>query len=99
MIRDTDGNPISTYIGYIEPSQVQTCTLQIDCEENTFLSCETTSAFVVEARKLGDLSWVNIETTRIPLTPYVPTRTSFEVRVTASASIEGRNRFSLRVGP
>jgi hypothetical protein len=99
MIRDTDNSPISTYIGAIAPSGVFTTTMHIDCEENSKLSSESTSAYAVEARKVGDASWTNLETTPIDLTPYAPARTAFQLRITAGAAISGRNRFAVRVGP
>lgn len=98
MIRDTDDNPISTYIGEIAPDEVKTCTVHIDCEENTSLSASVTGEFVVEARKVGDVSWVDIETTPIDLTSYAPARTAFNIRVTAGSLISGRNNFSVIVG-
>lgn len=98
MINDNAGNPISTYIGSIAASEVQLCTVQVDTQEGVKLSSSVTGEFVVEARKVGDTPWVNIETTPIDLTPYAPARTSFQIRITAGSGIEGRNQFSIRVG-
>ncbi len=98
MIRDNAGNPISTYIGNIAPSEVQICTMQIDCVANENLTCAATTAFVVEARALGDTDWIDIENEPIDLTPYAPATQAFEVRVTGSAGLAGRNQFAVRVG-
>jgi len=98
MIRDNAGNPISTYIGTIDPEEEQTCTIRVDCQENTNLTASGASAFVVEARH-GAGAWIDIETTPIDLTPFAPATETFEIRITADAAIEGRNQFSVRVGP
>ncbi len=98
MIRDNDDNPISAFTGAIAPSGVVTCTVKIDCEENRKLYADATSDFAVVARKLGDASWINIETTPIDLTPYAPAREQFEIRITAG-SVSGRNGFAVTVGP
>jgi len=99
MIRDSAGNPISSYIGTIDPEEVKTCTVKIDCAENTSLRSSVVGPIAVEARKSGDVSWINIETTPIDLTPYAPALTTFEIRLTATDIIEGRNAFSITVGP
>lgn len=59
-------------------------TVPIDCIAGYELSASAVSTLAVEARKQGDVSWVNIETTPIDLTADAGMRVNYEIRLTGA---------------
>jgi hypothetical protein len=100
MFYDLDDNPIASFSGSIDASATQIYAMKIDCRANRFLACGPVADLTVEARWHGDVSWVDIETGRIDLSPFANTRRRLELRVTASSpsSILRRN-IPLRIEP
>jgi hypothetical protein len=98
MIYDTDDNPISSYSMSVSSGAAPVLQIRADCKTGYSLSCETVADLAVEARKLGDTVWINIETTPISLAAYDGTRQTFEIRMTAAVvtAIQTRN-FKIRV--
>ena len=98
MFYDLADNPIASYSGSIEAEAVQTYNLKADCRADRFLACGPVADLVVDARVSGDVDWIDLETTRIDLTPYDGQRKQFEIRVTAgSVSAITRRNIPLRI--
>lgn len=98
MIYDLNDNPISSYTMSVYSGAAPVLQLRADCKAGYSLSCDTVADLAVEARKLGDTPWINIETTPIDLAAYDGTRQTFEIRLTAAVvtAIKARN-FRIRV--
>lgn len=98
MIYDTEDNPISSYTMSVYSGAAPVLQVRADCRAGYELSCETVADLAVEARKLGDTDWINIETTPIDLAEYEGTRQTFEIRLTAGvvSAILTKN-FKIRV--
>lgn len=98
MIFDTADNPISSFSMLINTLSVQTLTIRVECRTGYFLRCETVANIAVEARKVGDVPWINLETTPIDLSPFNATKQNFEIRLTAaSVTTITRENFKLTV--
>ena len=98
-IFDTANNPISSFSLSLNSAEVKTLTIRVECRTGRFLRCETVADIAVEARKVGDTTWINLETTPIDLSPFDATRQNFEIRLTAvSVIVLTRRNFKLTVG-
>lgn len=86
MIRDADGNPVSSFSTSMTVSTSQTYTVLVDCETDYELSSDVVAGLTVEAKRTADASWTDIESTPIDLTPWAGTQQEFLVRVTAGAT-------------
>ena len=100
MFYDLDDNPIASFTGSIDEGEALTYELKIDCRVSRFLAGDVVADLALEGRAFGEVSWVNLETTRIDLTPYANTRQRFQIRVTAaSITVITRRNFQLRIEP
>lgn len=91
-------NPVGSFTFSMEAGGTATLTVQIDCRTDYQLRSDGVSFLTVEARKVGDVSWVNIETGEIDLSAFDATRQAFEIRLTAAAVSEvTRRSFSIHV--
>lgn len=82
----------------IDALGVQTLTIRVECRTGFFLRCETVANIAVDARKVGDVPWINLETTPVDLSPYNATRQNFEIRLTAaSVVVITRENFKLTI--
>lgn len=97
MIRDADGNPVSSFSTSMRTGDVAAYTLVLDCESGYEFFADAVTDLAVEAKRSADASWVDIETTPIDLTPWAGTQQPFDVRLTASGSGSVRRAFALRV--
>lgn len=98
MIYDLDNNPLSSFSMSIASGDDAVLQLQLDCLSGYEFFSLSVSNIAVEARKQGDVSWTNIETTPIDLSPYNGLREIFEVRLTADVvSAINRRSFALKV--
>ncbi len=95
MIFDLNDNPLSS--GQISETlgTSQTITIRVECRANYFLRAQTIADFTIEGRKVGDSTWIDLETTGIALTPFAGTKQNFEIRLTGA--ITGRFVFDLTV--
>lgn len=100
MFYDLDDNPIASFSGSITEGDVQIYEMKIDCSANRYLASDPVTDAVVEARAYGDVSWVDLETTRIGLSPYAGTRKRFQFRITAGGvSAVQRLNIQFRIEP
>jgi hypothetical protein len=100
MFYDLNDNPIASFSGSIDAAAVQIYEMKIDCRANRFLACGPVADLTVQARWYGDVSWIDIESVRIELSPFANTRRRLELRVTASSpSIILRRNIPLRIEP
>jgi len=91
MIYDLSDNPITSFRFALVSAGVATLSVKIDCKTDYRLTCDVTANITVEGRKSGDVSWVNLESSFIDLSPYNGTRQTFEIRLTG-ASVLARTR-------
>lgn len=62
-----------------------TVSRKIECRTAYFLRCVPVADLTVEARKQGDVSWVDIETTPIDLSAFDGNLVIYEFRFTGTA--------------
>lgn len=77
-------NPSSGFNYAVASNSSITFEVPIDCVTGYELFAETVDTLTVEARKLGDVSWTDIETTPIDLTADAGLRVTYEIRLTAA---------------
>lgn len=100
MFYDLNDNPIASFSGSIEEGSADIYEMKVDCSADRFLACDPVADVVLEARAYGDVSWIDLETQRIDLTPYANTRKRFEFRVTAGSVVTiQRKTIQFRVEP
>lgn len=100
MFYDLNDNPIASFSGSIEAAAIQIYEMKIECRAGRFLAGQVVDDLILEARVFGDIAWVDLETTRIDLTPFANTRQRFQIRLTAGAvAAITRLNFSLRIEP
>lgn len=85
MIYDIDDNPLPSYLMNLASSGVSQFPIKVNCRTGLYLRSQTVSDILVEGRKLGDVSWINLETTGIDLSADDGTRQTYEVRLTAGS--------------
>lgn len=100
MIYDTQDNPLTAASLSVTASQTQIFTIRVECRSGYFLRSETAADLTVEARRVGDAAWIDLETSQIDLSAWNATRQNFELRLTAAnlPQIAIKN-FSLKVEP
>lgn len=87
MIYDLDGNLMGPVILSIDSAGTSLFSMLIDCETGKKLFADNVVGLTINARKKNDSTWINIETTPIELTPYIPDRTEFEFQIIAQATV------------
>lgn len=96
MIYDINNNPLSSYLMNLAAFGVFQFFIRVNCRTGLYLRSEIVSDFVVEGRKQGDISWINLESTGIDLSADNGTRQTFEVRLTAE-SVSSRVTHSFKI--
>lgn len=100
MIFDTEGLPVFSAAVGLGPNGQKTTTVDVECKTGYSLKGTAVSGVTVEAKQEDAVSWTNIETTPIDLTPWVGTTERFLIRFTAGAvSSFDRVTFTLTVEP
>lgn len=85
MIYDLDNNPIFSAALSVPSADSIVLQIRIDCMTGYEFYADTVANLAAEGQKEGDVSWTNIETTPIDLSPWNGTRQTFNVRLTAAA--------------
>lgn len=100
MIFDTNDVPLRSARAAVRSGEVRTMTIRLECHTGRQLEmAEAVANVAIEARAVGSVSWTNLETTPISLTPYNGTFQDFEIRLTGGAvSARQRELASLRIG-
>jgi hypothetical protein len=70
--------------------------VNVECHSGLFLRCDVVPNLVVEARKQGDSTWVDIEAAGLDLTAYDGTIQIFEIRLTLG-TITAQDRAAFRI--
>ncbi len=97
QINDMNGDRKGSGHISLRPNADGTIPFQIGCMAGTYLRGTAVDDVAVEARIVGDVSWINLETTPIDLTPYDDTFQDFELRFTDARgdTLRGRRLFRL----
>jgi hypothetical protein len=94
MFYDLSGDLITNYRFMIEFEDQQTMSLKILCSAK-ILKCTPAPDLIVEGRHSGNITWVDLETTGISLSPWDGDIEIFEVRFTAtSGTVRQLDEFS-----
>lgn len=83
MIYSTDDKQILSASFAIRSEQTAELTIRIDCKDGQTLSSEPVAGLTVEARKVGDISYTDLESGSIDLSPDAGTQADFEILLTA----------------
>lgn len=98
MIRQLNHSPIVTAQVQIGPSSSIQFIILIDCVAGYKLYSSINAELGIFGRKQGDVSWVNLETSFIDLTPYDGNLYGFEIKLDSGAiTAYHTNQFSLLV--
>lgn len=90
MITDTNGNPMGSATEGGSPfrfaqakSTAVTIPMLVDCKDGYKLFCDATiSQTAIEGRFTGDVSWTNLESSYLDLSPFDGIRKAIEIRST-----------------
>lgn len=88
MIYDIDNNQIQTFSTSVNSEGVLILTIRVDCKTGLYLSATEILEILVEAKRISDIAWVNIQSNPILLTPYAGTQQDFEIRLVADEVTE-----------
>lgn len=100
MIFDTDGLPVYSAAVALGTGEQSTATVDVECRTGYSLRGTAVTGVTVEAKQEDAVSWTNIETTPIDLTPWAGTTERFLVRFTAGTVTSfDRVTFTLSVAP
>ncbi|MBX3288449.1 MAG: hypothetical protein KF855_03795 [Acidobacteria bacterium] len=95
MIYDLDNNRTrSGYLAIRRPADAAEAHLKFDCRAGYVL--KAVSGPTIEARRQGDVTWTNIKTSSLSLTPWDGTRQIFEIKAVAGVDM-GRERHKVRI--
>lgn len=97
MIYDTNENPLTSAHLAMFLAGSLTPRIRIECRANYFLRSESAAHLSVEARRVGDADWTDIETTPVDLTVWNATRQNFDIRLTSVGGMTGTDVFDLTV--
>ncbi len=104
---DDSGDPVvptlvpgGTAYFSIASGQQKVLPIQVPCQTGFFLRGDVVAGLTVEARKQGDVSWINIETTPIDLSADDGDTVTYELRLTAGTiTVRSRIQLPVTVGP
>lgn len=100
MIYDLDGNELYAAQLTMREQNSSVLHISIECRSGYKLKSETAANLGVEARRLGDSVWTNLESSEIDVSAYAGTRQTFEIKLTAGNETSiVRNAFSLKLTP
>lgn len=77
-------------------NQQVTIILEFECFSGYSLRCDPVADILVEARVVGDVSWIALESTPIDMTPHALTVQQFQVRLT-TGTLTGYSRQRVRI--
>lgn len=98
MLYDTNLQLLTSASVSIDAGAANTFQVKIECRTNYFLRASAVSDLSVEARRLGDSAWTDIETTPLDLSAYNGSIEIFEIRLTAAGVAAAADRaFALSV--
>lgn len=80
---DLSDNLLTAFAAQVLSASAITFTVRVDCRSGFFLTAETVSEVVVEARHNGMGSWTDIVASPFDLSAFDGTRQNFEIRLTA----------------
>lgn len=78
----SDENPVGAYVFVMESDDEKIFDVNIQCKSMYEIFADPVPGVVIEARKVGDLGWTDIELGSYDLTPYDGTAQPFEIRIT-----------------
>jgi hypothetical protein len=88
MILDINGDPVSSFSFQMESSDVVTFKIRIICLAEYHLRSEITPDVTIEGKLEADVSYTDLTTGGILLTPYANTYQTFDIRLTAASVID-----------
>ncbi len=98
MIFDTGDNLISSGQIAVDSNGNTILTVRIECRAGHFLGATSAANLTVEARKVGDAAWTNIESGQISLTTYAGTKQNFEIKLTSGfVAVVTRSAFDIKI--
>lgn len=99
MIRDLNTNPITNGKISVDSEGETILELLIDCETGYKLTCPAANSQVgILGRRQGDVTWVDLESDEIDLTPWDGTQQVFQIKTTAGViSAYALTQYKLRV--
>jgi hypothetical protein len=71
----------------IDAGAQETFTIPVDCAADTILtlSPRTVPNLTIEARRVGDIAWIDLSSFDVDLSPWDGTTQDFEIRITAGS--------------
>lgn len=84
MIYDSENNPINRFAYAQAKSTAKTMQILVDCKDGYRLFCDVTANVTVEGKLSTDVSYTNLESSFIDLSPYDGFRKTFDIRVTTA---------------
>lgn len=98
MIFDTAGLPIYSAAIGLGSDEVKTAQIDVDCRSGYRLKGTEVDGVTVEAKHEDGISWTDLETSTIDLTPWAGSRERFLIRFNAATVAEfDRPVFTLAV--
>jgi len=98
VIFDTDGFPITAFSMTQDEQTSQTAIIQIECREDYRLYADVVADVLIEGKHASSLTWTNLETSDIDLTPWAGTTETFNIRfTTGDVSVITRHVLAIRV--
>lgn len=106
MITDASNNPLgsagtsggSGYRFAQAKSAAVTLPMKVDCKTGYKLYCDVTANVTIEGRFTGDVSWTNLESSYLDLSPFNGIRKAIEIRSTTANVGRVTVKAPLRVG-
>lgn len=84
----------------MDSNEQHTITVRFECFAGYSIRCTTVAGLTVEMRAVGDVSWIDIESTPIDMTPYALTIQEFQVRLTTGTiAAPVRVQFNIYASP
>ena len=96
MIYDITDSALPSYLMNLAASGVSQFSIRVNCRAGIYLRSESVSDLTVEGRKLGDTSWIDLESTGIDLSSHAGTRQTYEIKLTAAA-VTGRVAHTFKI--
>lgn len=97
MILDTNDNPITKFAYAQQKATAKTLQIKVDCKTGYRLFCDPTANLTVEGKLSSDVSYTNLESSFIDLSPYNGIRKTFDIRITTDNVSRVKMRVPIRV--
>lgn len=89
LIFDMDGEPLTNYSGgRLDVGESETYPIQILCLGSYKFYCDSVANITVEGRKVGDVSWTNLESSYLDVTADDGLLIPYEIQITATGAGE-----------